>query len=370
VVAFLDVGFTYRALRPEIDAAIAGVLESGWFVRGAALEAFEAKFARFCGVAHAVGVANGFDALVLILRALKIGPGDEVIVSGHTFIATWLAVLQCGATIVPADADPATMNVDLDAVEALVTPRTRAVIVVHLYGTPVDVAKLRPLAERGIAIVEDAAQAHGAEVGGARVGSLGSAAAFSFYPGKNLGAFGDAGAVTTDDPELARRVRMLGNYGSEAKYRHDEVGVNSRLDELQAAILSVKLDALAEWNERRRAIARAYVDGLAGLDDLVLPQIEQGATQVWHLFVVRTGRRDALQQELARRGIATQIHYPIANHKSEALAPLFPGLRLPETERICATCLSLPIGPHMSSGDVDRVVSAMRAALAAAPATV
>ncbi len=350
--AFLDVSHTYASLRPELDAAYARIMASGMYVGGSALSEFEAEFAAYCGAAHCVGVGNGLDALVLPLMARGIGPGDEVIVPANTFIATWLAVAQTGATPVPVDADPVTMNIDVAAVAGAITQRTRAIMPVHLYGMPADTRPLADLAAaQGLLLIEDAAQAHGAELAGRRAGRLGHVAAFSFYPGKNLGAFGDGGAVVTDDAELADRVRLLGNYGARVKYEHEAVGGNSRLDPMQAAFLSVKLRALDGWNARRRDIAAIYLDALADVPDLILPVPTPGATPVWHLFVVRHPRRDALREALHAAGVPTALHYPVANHRSGAFAADFGHLSFPVTEEICRTCVSLPIGPHLSPAD-------------------
>lgn len=302
--SFLDVGFTYRSLKEDLDAAWAQVMASGYYIGGSALSGFEADFAAFCGARHCIGLGNGLEALVLPLRARGIGPGDEVIVPANTFIATWLAVAQTGATIVPVDADPVTMNIDTEAVARAITPRTKAIMPVHLYGAPVPLAELRSLADQGgIFLLEDAAQAHGASVGGKKAGTLGHAAGFSFYPGKNLGAFGDGGAIVTDDDDLADAVRMLGNYGSREKYHHEIQGGNSRLDPLQAALLSVKLKHLDAWTQRRRAIAAVYNEALAGLPDLRLPGVAPGTDPVWHLYVLRHPRRDALRAALEADGV-------------------------------------------------------------------
>lgn len=361
--SFLDVGFTYRTLKHEMDAAYARVMDSGWFIGGSELEAFEAEFAAYCGAAHCVGLDNGLNALVLPLKAYGIGPGDEVIVPANTFIATWLAVAMVGATPVPVDADPFTMNIDLAQVEAAITPRTKAIMPVHLYGAPVRSARLRDLAARqGAMLLEDAAQAHGAADAGIRAGSLGHAAGFSFYPGKNLGAFGDAGAVVTNDPDLADRVRMLGNYGSKVKYDHQVAGGNSRLDPLQAAFLRAKLKHLDAWNARRREIAAVYNDRLAGNGDLTLPGVADGTDPVWHLYVVRHPERDALQKALAARGVPTALHYPIANHHSGAFKTQFTASAYPVTEEICATCLSLPMGPHLTVQDAEEIAGIVREA--------
>jgi dTDP-4-amino-4,6-dideoxygalactose transaminase len=362
--SFLDVGYTYRAAQDEMDAAYRAVMETGHFIGGAALDRFEAEFAAWCGVRHCIGVGNGLEALVLPLRARGIGPGDEVIVPAHTFIATWLAVAQVGARVVPVDADPDTMNIDLDAVARAVTPRTKAIVPVHLYGAPVPSAGLRDLAQaHGLFLLEDAAQAHGGTDGARRVGALGHAAAFSFYPGKNLGAFGDAGALVTDDADLAEAVRMLGNYGAKAKYHHEIAGGNSRLDPLQAAFLSVKLRHVDAWTERRRAIAAVYDRALAGLPDLRLPQVAPDTGPVWHLYVVRHPRREALRAALETLGVPTALHYPVPNHHSGAFRAEYGHLSLPVTEEICATCLSLPIGPHLSVADAETIAERVGRAL-------
>lgn len=362
--AFLDVGYTYRALSGEIDAAMRRVMDSGTYVLGPEVAAFEAEFARWCGAGQCVGVANGLDALKLALRAVGVGPGDEVVVSGHTFIATWLAIIENGAVPVPVDACPRTMLVDTGRLMAAVGDRTRAVLVVPLYGLPVDLGPARhELSRRGIAVIEDAAQAHGAMLGAAKVGTLGDIATFSFYPGKNLGAFGDGGAVVTDRADWADAIRRWANYGATEKYHHVETGINSRLDELQAAVLRAKLPALEAWTERRRAIAGRYLADLAGAANLTLPVSPEGTAPAWHLFVVRHPRRDALREALAARGVTTLMHYPIPPHRSQALAARFGGLRLPVTEAIAATCLSLPIGPHMSLDDASRVSAAVLEAL-------
>lgn len=359
---FLDLGFTYTALRDELDAAVSDVLASGWYLGGKHSQSFEAAFADFCGADHAIGLSNGLDALYAILHAMQIGPGDEVIVPAHTFIATWLAVERVGATLVPVDADPETMNWDLDKVAAAITPRTKAVMPVHLYGQLVDMMPLKALvAGTDIRIIEDAAQAHGAAGDGYLAGSAGDAAAFSFYPGKNLGAFGDAGAITSSDADLMTQIRAFCNYGAVAKYDHQIAGINARLDEMQAAILGVKLRTLAQWTARRREIAQVYLRDLADVADLRLPGLAGGPqTHVWHLFVIRVPDRDRVMADLAGAGVPTLIHYPIANHHSGAFAKRFAGEAFPVTEKICATCLSLPIGPHLTDADITQVVEAVR----------
>jgi dTDP-3-amino-3,4,6-trideoxy-alpha-D-glucose transaminase len=361
-VPFLDVLAGYRELRDEIDAASARVLSSGRYILGEEVDAFEAAFAAYCGTRHCVGVANGLDALQLILRGRGIGPGDEVIVPAHTFIATWLAVSLVGARPVPIEPDAHTMNVDPASVEAAVTRRTRALIAVDLYGYPADFDALAGIASRhGLHLIEDAAQAHGAARHGRRAGSLADAAAFSFYPGKNLGAFGDGGAITTSDDDLAARIRRLRNYGSRVKYHHEDLGMNSRLDPLQAAMLAVKLRRLDAWNAHRRRIADLYLDRLDGIPGLSLPPAAPGIDSSWHLFVVRHDRRDDLARGLAAAGIETLIHYPVAAHLSGAYQDAATGAgSLPLTERLAATVLSLPIGPHLDVAAAAYVATSVR----------
>lgn len=362
-IPFLDLGPAYQASKPAIDAALLRVAGSGWFLLGQELAAFEADFASYCGAAHCAGVANGLDALHLALRALGIGPGDEVIVPSFTFIATWLAVSQCGATPVPVEPDAATYNLNPALIEAAITPRTRAVIPVHLYGQPADMDAISAVAARhGLAVLEDAAQAHGATYRGRKTGGLGHIAAWSFYPGKNLGAMGDGGAVTTNDPALDGTVRMLRNYGSREKYRNEAKGVNSRLDEIQAALLAAKLRDLDRATDERRSIAARYTAGLSGLP-LVLPHVPQWANPVWHLFVVRHAERDRLQARLAEQGIGTLIHYPIAAHRQPAYAELkVTADRFPIAESLHREVLSLPLWPGMTDKQVERVIEGVRAA--------
>ncbi|HEY0454034.1 DegT/DnrJ/EryC1/StrS family aminotransferase [Actinophytocola sp.] len=364
-VPFLDLTAPYTELKAELDAATQRVLASGRYLLGPENEAFEAEFAAYCGARECVSVGSGLDAIVLVLRALGIGAGDEVIVPSHTFIATWLAVAATGATPVPVEPDPLTYNVDPAALEAAVTPRTRAIVPVHLYGQPADLDAIGAVAARhGLAVVEDAAQAHGATYKGERIGAR-HVAAFSFYPGKNLGALGDGGAVVTGDADLAAKVRLLRNYGSTVKYHHEVKGTNSRLDELQAALLRAKLAHLDEWNARRSAVAGRYAKELAGLDDLVLPATSAWAEHVWHLYVVRTPDRAGLQDRLTAAGVHTLVHYPIAPHRSAAFGEL--GLAtgtLPLAERFATEVLSLPMGPHLTTEQVDDVVTAVHSALA------
>jgi dTDP-4-amino-4,6-dideoxygalactose transaminase len=336
-------------------------MNSGWYILGPEVEAFEREFAAYCGARYCVGVGNGLDALHLTLRAWEIGPGDEVIVPANTYIATWLAVSQTGAHPVPVEPDSRTFNLDPQRVEAAISPRTKAILPVHLYGLPAHMDPILALArQRGLKVIEDAAQAHGARYKGRRVGVLGDAAAFSFYPTKNLGATGDGGAVVTNDPEVAERVLAFRNYGSRRKYENEVKGYNSRLDELQAALLRVRLRHLDNWNERRRAAARFYRSSLAGLP-LTLPHEPDWAEHAWHLFVIRTARRDALQRCLESSGVNALVHYPIPPHLQPAYSEL--GLRtgaLPLTEAIHREVLSLPMGPHLSEEQAHRVVTAIR----------
>ena len=363
MIPFLDLKATYLELQPEIDAAVARLLNSGWYILGPEVEAFEAEFAAFTGAAHCVGLGNGLDALVLALRALDIGAGDEVIVPSNTYIATWLAVSMVGATPVPVEPDPATHCLDAQRVQAAITPRTRALMPVHLYGHVADIDALAAVCrQHGLRLIEDAAQAHGASLaslGSRRVGSTGDIVAWSFYPGKNLGAFGDAGAVTTQDAALARRVAVLRNYGSSVKYVNLEKGVNSRLDPLQAAVLRVKLPHLMAWNARREAIAQHYAVRLAGLP-LGLPGTRAGTRHAWHLYVVTTPQRDALQAHLAAAGVGTLIHYPIPPFRQAAYGEFAARAgEWPIADRLAREVLSLPIGPHMTLAQADSVADAV-----------
>jgi dTDP-4-amino-4,6-dideoxygalactose transaminase len=359
-VPFLDLLAAYRELKDEIDAAVARVLDSGWYILGPEVDAFETEWASYCEAAHAVGVANGLDALILALRALDIGTGDEVIVPSNTYIATWLAVTAVGARPVPVEPNPTTHTLDPGLIASAITERTRAILPVHLYGQSADLEPILALARaRGIAVVEDAAQAHGARYRGRRIGAHGDAVCWSFYPGKNLGAMGDGGAVTTDRADLADRIRVLRNYGSRTKYVNEVEGVNSRLDPVQAAILRVKLRHLDAWTERRREIAGVYSEGLAD-SGLVLPIVPEWAEPVWHLYVVRSDERDSMRQRLDKMGIGTLIHYPIPPHLQAAYAHLgiAPGC-LPVAEQLANEVLSLPMGPHLAIGDAAEVVAVL-----------
>jgi dTDP-3-amino-3,4,6-trideoxy-alpha-D-glucose transaminase len=361
-VSFLDLVPVYEELRDEVDAAVERVVRSGRYLLGPELEAFEGSFAAYTGTRYCVGVGSGLDALSLAIRAYGVGSGEEVVVPGNTFVGTWLAVRLVGATPVPVDPDPATHNLDPDRLEDAITSKTRMIIAVHLYGQPAAMGAIRAVAARHeLVVLEDAAQAHGARYQGVHAGALGHAAAWSFYPSKNLGALGDGGAVTTDDRELAERVRVLRNYGSPAKGTHELMGANSRLDELQAAVLRVKLQHLDAWNERRRSVAARYLEGLAATS-LVLPTVAPATEPAWHLFVVRSQRRSELRRALDAAGIQTGVHYPLAPHRQPLFAELaIPPERVPISERLQHEVLSLPIGPHLRHEQVEYVVNRIRA---------
>jgi dTDP-3-amino-3,4,6-trideoxy-alpha-D-glucose transaminase len=362
-VKFFDLGLGDPGKRAELEGAFRRVLDSGWMIMGPELEAFEAEFAAYCGAAHAIGVGNGLDALTLTLRAAGVGAGADVIVPAHTFAATWMAVEAVGARPVAIESDPDTFTVTAGAVNAAVTSRTAAIIPVSLYGHPVDMAPIMAIAERhGLFVVEDAAQSHGALDHGRRTGTLAHATAFSFYPTKNLGALGDAGAVTTSDPALADQIRALRNYGSRVKYVHETPGVNSRLDELQAAFLRVGLSSLETATEARRERASRYQAGLDAIPAITAPIEASWARHVYHLFVIRSAERQALQAHLQARGVPTLIHYPIPCHLQPAFARYGyqPG-ELPVTERISNEVLSLPLWPTMPLADLDVVLDALHA---------
>jgi dTDP-4-amino-4,6-dideoxygalactose transaminase len=354
-VPFLDLARLHQAIRKPIDEAYHRVVDSGWFIMGPELEAFEAEFAQYCEVKHCIGVGNGLEALHLLLRAYGIGLGDEVIVPSNTFIATWLAVTQCGAIPVPVEPDIDTHNIDPALITAAITSRTRAIMPVHLYGQPSDMDRINELARKhGLIVIEDAAQAQGARYKGRRAGSLGHAAATSFYPGKNLGALGDGGAVLTNDDAIAEKVKQLRNYGSKVKYQHDLAGYNSRLDEMQAGFLRVKLTVLDDWNARRREIANQYSRLLAGVVDMVLPFVPKYAEPVWHLYVIRSKQRNTLKAHLEKYGISTVIHYPIPPHKQTCYEE-FKAFELPIADVLAEEVLSLPISPAMTDDEVEFV---------------
>jgi dTDP-4-amino-4,6-dideoxygalactose transaminase len=362
-VPMVDLRAQYERIRPEVDAAMARVLESTQFIKGEECTLFEREFAAYCGAPHACGVANGTDALVLALRAYGVGPGDEVVTVANTFIATGEAILLNGARPVFVDVDD-TFTMDAAKLERALTPRTKVILPVHLYGQPADMQPILELAARhGLPVLEDAAQAHGAEVGGRRAGSLGHAACFSFYPGKNLGAYGDAGMVTSGDADYIARLRQIANHGGGSnKYDNVVVGTNSRLDTLQAAVLRVKLRHLDAWNRERRERVEAYAKALAGVPGLTLPRERSEARSAWHLYTVRTPERDGLQAHLKAQGIATAVHYPRPIHLQPAMAPA--GGRvgdLPVSEALSREVLSLPLYPELPLPTVERIAGEVRA---------
>lgn len=361
MIPFLSLKRDYEAQKPAIDAAVRRATESGWYILGAELAEFERRYAAYCGVGHCVGVGNGLDALALALRAFGVGTGDEVIVPSNTFVATWLAVAQVGAVPVPVEPSEDTFNIDPARIEAAVSGRTKVVLPVHLYGQPADMDAIVSVARsHGLRVLADGAQAHGASCRGRSAATFPDATAWSFYPTKNLGALGDGGAVTTDDAVLADRIRVLRNYGSREKYHNQVAGFNSRLDEIQAAVLSAKLERLDDYNARRRAIADRYRKALVDAP-ISLPQVPDWADPVWHLFVIRHPERKRLTEGLYERGVETAIHYPVPPHLQPAFAAL--GYRrgdFPIAEAIHDQVISLPLSPHMSDADVDRVIAAVQ----------
>ncbi len=362
MIPFLDLFAAYSELREEMDEAYYRVMKSGWYILGQEVSAFESEFAAYCGVKHCIGVGNGLEALHLILRAYQIGPGDEVVVPSNTCIATWMAVSASGAKPVPVEPDINTYNIDPSRIEEAITPKTKAIIPVHLYGQPADMDPILNLAKKhGLKVIEDSAQTHGAQYKGRKTGSLGDAAGFSFYPTKNLGALGDGGAVTTNDDALADSIKRLRNYGSVKKDDNEVQGLNSRLDELQAAFLRVKLKRLDEWNQRRTQLAGLYLKGLEKVSGLVLPHVPDWAEPVWHLFVVRTEHRDSLRKRLEGAEIGTLIHYPVPPHLSPAYAQR--GWRensFPIAAKLAKTVLSLPMGPQLGAQQVESVIDFVR----------
>ena len=362
MIPVADLQREYDRIRPEIDAAIARVLRRGWFILGEEGEAFEAEWAAYCAVAHAVGVGNGTDAIQLALRAAGIGPGDEVVVPAFTATFTALAVSMAGATPVFADVDLQRYTLDPAAFEAAITPRTAAVIPVHLYGCPADMEPIVQIAQRHkLLVLEDAAQAHGARYQGRRVGGLGDVAAFSFYPSKNLGAYGDAGALVTNDAGLAEKARMLRHGGQRGRYEHELLGTNSRLDEMQAAILRAKLRHLDGWNERRRTLAAHYSRDLDDCEPLGLPIVPRDIEHVFHLYVVRTPLRNALCDYLAGAGVGTSIHYPKGVHLQPAYANLgYSEGSCPRAEAAAGEVLSLPLFPQLTAGEIEQVIHLIR----------
>lgn len=361
-VPFLDMKSPYQELKNELDAAYERVMQSGWYILGEEVETFEQEFSGFIGSKYCVAVGNGLDALHLILRACEIGSGDEVIVPANTYIATWLAVSYAGAVPIPVEPDEFTYNIDPSKIEKVITPRTKAILVVHLYGQPANMDPIVQIARQyKLKVIEDSAQAHGALYLNRKTGSLGDASGWSFYPGKNLGALGDAGAVTTDDPCLADRVRILRNYGSQQKYYNEVKGFNSRLDPLQAAFLKVKLKHLEEWNARRQQAAKIYMEELKNLPGLVLPTVPQYAKPCWHIFAIRHQQRDWLQEALKQRSINTLIHYPVPPHLSKAYQTIgYEDGDFPIAEKLAKTILSLPMGPHLKAEEQATVINALR----------
>jgi dTDP-4-amino-4,6-dideoxygalactose transaminase len=359
-IPFLDLGAAYRELKLEIDAAVQRCLSSGTYILGPEVDGFERELAQYCEASYAVGVASGLDALRLALLALDVGPGDEIVVPANTYIATWLAVSQCGAVPVPVEPDETTYNIDPSRIESAITERTTAIIAVHLYGQPANLDPILVVARKhGLRVVEDGAQALGARYKGRRIGGHGDAVAWSFYPTKNLGAFGDGGAVTTNNSDTADRIRILRNYGSRVRYLNEVKGYNSRLDPIQAAVLRIKLRHLDDWNERRKILAYKYLQELEQTN-LTLPDVPVWAQPAWHLFVVRSSERNTLKERLSSEGISTLIHYPVPPQKQTAyMNDVSIHLNLPITERLADEVLSLPIGPHLSVENLHAVADAI-----------
>lgn len=363
MIPFLDLGDAYREIQSELESAVLGSLRSGWYIGGRDVEAFEQEFAAYTETQSCLGVGNGLDALHLALLAMGVGPGDEVIVPSNTYIATWLAVSQCGAVPVPVEPSSCSYNIDPAKIEAAITSRTKVILPVHLYGQPADLDPILTLArQHGLRVLEDAAQAHGARYKGKRIGGHGDAVAWSFYPTKNLGALGDAGAVTSNDAEITDRIRILRNYGSRAKYVNQVKGYNSRLDPVQAAVLRVKLKYLDEWNARRTAIAARYTAELSG-SKLMLPVTPQWAEPIWHVYAVQAADRDKLQKRLRDAGIGTLIHYPIPPHMQEAYRDRgYMVGSFPIAECMAKHLLSLPMGPQLEDAAVTATIAALKAA--------
>ncbi|WP_164102728.1 DegT/DnrJ/EryC1/StrS family aminotransferase [Candidatus Laterigemmans baculatus] len=360
-VPFLDLQAATNELRSELDEAYRRFMDSGWYILGEEVEAFESEYAEYCESEHCVGVGTGLDALTLALRAIDVGPGDEVIVPTNTYIATWLAVTQVGATIVPVEPDEQTYNINPTLIQSALTKKTKAIMPVNLYGQPFDYDAVTSIAnDAGVKVVVDNAQGQGARYKGRRVGGIANIECHSFYPSKNLGAYGEAGAVTTRDPQIAERVRVLRNYGSKIRYHNDECGTNSRIDALQAAFLRVKLRHLDQWNARRKELARSYGMGLLKISQLQLPVVPEWADPVWHLFVIRLPHRNKLQERLTQRGIQTIIHYPIPPHLSKAYEALgYKRGDFPIAECLTDEVLSLPVGPHADPAHPNVVVTAI-----------
>lgn len=373
-IPFLDLRSGYLELKDQIDGALLRVADSGSYILGDEVDQFEKEWANYCESNYAVGVGNGLDALRLALEAVGVAPGDEVIVPSNTYIASWLAISQLGAKVVPVEPDEHTYNLDPALIETAITEKTKAILLVHLYGQPADLDPILSLAGlRGIPVVEDAAQAHGARYRGKRIGSHGDVVAWSFYPGKNLGALGDAGAVTTNDAEIAERIMLLRNYGSKIKYFNESKGFNSRLDPIQAAVLRVKLEVLDEWNRRRAEIAEIYLEGIdpansfekanpSSSGPVVLPTSLSVCSPVWHLFVVQHHDRDRIAGQLNSAGIGTLIHYPVPPHLQKAYAE-HSNVNLPIAERLAERVISLPMSPHIKKDEAERVVEVLNSVL-------
>ncbi len=361
-VTFLDLKAGYQELRDEIDDAIHRVLDSGWYILGDEMEAFETEFSAYCDVKHTIALGNGLEALHLGLLALGVEPGDEVIVPSNTYIATWLAISQCNAKIVPVEPDPLTHNIDPARIEDAITGRTKVILPVHLYGLPADMRPILEIAAKhGLKVLEDAAQAHGATYDAKRIGGHGDAVAWSFYPSKNLGALGDAGAITTNDDEIAEKLRMLRNYGSRTRYVNEVRGFNSRLDPLQAAVLRVKLRHLDDWNARRAAIASDYRTAILDIPKIIAPYEPNGCQHAWHLFVIRHTQRDILMSKLKEKAVGTIIHYPIPPHMQTAYAmENWRPESFPLARELAQEVLSLPIGPHMNNGAIEYVIQTLQ----------
>ena len=360
-VKFLNLEKTYTSIKDEINDAISRVLSKGIYILGEEVSLFETEWAEFCQASDCVGVANGLDALTLALKSLDIGFGDEVIVPSNTYIATWIAISNVGATIVPVEPNIQTHNIDTNQIEKAINEKTKAILPVHLYGQPADIDPILKLAKKHkLFVIEDAAQAHGAKYKDKVIGSHGDIICWSFYPGKNLGAFGDAGAITTNNLEIAEKIRCLRNYGSQKKYFNKYIGMNSRLDPIQAAILRVKLKYLEEWNNKRKNIALQYSEGLSSTP-LILSEIIDNSSSAWHLFVIRSEFRKKLIKKLDNQGINSLIHYPVPPHLQEAYYPQKNSFgKLPLAELLANQVLSLPIGPHQSENETEKVISALQ----------
>lgn len=363
IVKTIDLRREFEEIEGEISEAINGVIDRGWFIQGDECRQFEADFSNYVGVRHGIGVNSGSDALYLATKALGIGKGDEVITVSHTFVSTVDAIIRNGARAVFVDIRPDNYCIDADEIERNINEKTRAILPVHIYGHPADMTRINELAEKyGLFVIEDSCQAHGARFREKKVGSFGDVACFSFYPTKNLGAYGDAGMIVTDREDLAREIRKLSNYGQTSKYHHDSIGINSRLDELQAAVLRVKLRHLDEWNGRRQRIASLYSNELANLD-AVLPRKTENAEHVFHQYAIRVKKRDLVRERLMAKGVQTLIHYPKPVHLQKAYSDLGYSLHLPITEAVSESTISLPMFPQMKEDEISTVTEATRYAL-------